>query len=54
MDMPVSTRTISSPSEIAMPRERPVIIIFSEMVPSVTSDTCLLSTMTAGSALTMK
>ena len=52
--MPVSTRSIDTPTETAMPMERPVIIVPCEMVPPVTSSTCLFKTATAGSALTIK
>lgn len=54
MEMPVSTRTMESPTEMAMPAERPNIIMRAEMAPSVTSSTCRFKTSTAGSAFTMK
>ena len=50
---PVSTRSMDNPTEVAMPMDRPPIIIRWEMAPLVMSSTCLFNTSTAGSALTI-
>ena len=53
MLMPVSTRTIDSITAQATPMDSAMFIMLCDTVPPVTSSTCLLSTCTAGSALTM-
>ena len=45
---------MASPSEAATPRESVYSIVRLPITPSVISDTCSLSTCTAGSARTMK
>ena len=54
MESPVSMRTMANPSEAATPRESVCSKARPPMAPSVISDTCSLSTWTAGSARTMK
>ena len=54
MEMPVSTRTMASPTEMDTPAESAMPMAWAEIAPSVTSSTCLFSTYTAGSALTIK
>ena len=53
MEIPVSTRTMDSPIDIATPMDRLVLMARPGMAPEVISSTCLLSTWTAGSAWTM-
>ena len=53
-EMPVSTLIMASPKDTATPMERESSIALAGMDPAVSSSTCLLSTCTAGSALTIK
>ena len=45
---------LASPTEMDTPAESAMPMAWAEMAPSVTSSTCLFSTYTAGSALTIK
>ena len=53
MFSPVSTRTIASPTDTHTPIDMASPMARWEMEPLDTSSTCLVSTVTAGSALTM-
>ena len=53
MFSPVSTRTMARPTDRHTPMDRARPMAFWEMEPLDTSSTCLVSTATAGSALTM-
>ena len=53
MFRPVSTRTMASPTDTHTPMDRALPMARWEMEPLDTSSTCLVSTATAGSALTM-
>ena len=54
MEMPVSTRSMARPTDTDTPMDRLFCSAAPEMAPSVKFSTCLSSTYTAGSALTMK
>ena len=53
MKRPSARVPSQSPRDTDMPMESPAIITFCEMAPPVISSTCLFSTSTAGSALTI-
>ncbi len=54
IEIPVTTRSIESPTDIATPMDKLRPNTFPEICPSVISSTCCFSTLTAGSAATMK